>query len=286
MASREANRLLEVEHLDVAYGVIQVVWDLSLSVNRGHVVSIIGPNGAGKTTTLRALAGLMPARKGRIVFDGQEVTREPAHERVRRHLCLIPEGRQLWPRMTVEENLLMGAFSPPLRKKAHQNLARIYQMFPRLEERRKQACGTLSGGEQQMCAIGRGLMAEPLLLLLDEPSLGLAPILVEQVFQMIRRIAAEGVTILLAAQNANEALQVSRYTYVMETGRVALEGRSDELRASDHVRRSRRRRLRRPGHLASGVWAARLRPPHSLPRAKPKPSCRWAAWRIVFPEGQ
>lgn len=238
MASREANRLLEVEHLDVAYGVIQVVWDLSLSVNRGHVVSIIGPNGAGKTTTLRALAGLMPARKGRIVFDGQEVTREPAHERVRRHLCLIPEGRQLWPRMTVEENLLMGAFSPPLRKKAHQNLARIYQMFPRLEERRKQACGTLSGGEQQMCAIGRGLMAEPLLLLLDEPSLGLAPILVEQVFQMIRRIAAEGVTILLAAQNANEALQVSRYTYVMETGRVALEGRSDELRASDHVRRS------------------------------------------------
>jgi branched-chain amino acid transport system ATP-binding protein len=238
MASREANRLLEVEHLDVAYGVIQVVWDLSLSVNRGHVVSIIGPNGAGKTTTLRALAGLMPARKGRIVFDGQEVTREPAHERVRRHLCLIPEGRQLWPRMTVEENLLMGAFSPPLRKKAHQNLARIYQMFPRLEERRKQACGTLSGGEQQMCAIGRGLMAEPLLLLLDEPSLGLAPILVEQVFQMIRRIAAEGVTILLAAQNANEALQVSRYTYVMETGRVALEGRSDELRASDHVRRA------------------------------------------------
>jgi branched-chain amino acid transport system ATP-binding protein len=238
MASREANRLLEVEHLDVAYGVIQVVWDLSLSVNRGHVVSIIGPNGAGKTTTLRALAGLMPARKGRIVFDGQEVTREPAHERVRRHLCLIPEGRQLWPRMTVEENLLMGAFSPPLRKKAHQNLARIYQMFPRLEERRKQACGTLSGGEQQMCAIGRGLMAEPLLLLLDEPSLGLAPILVEQVFQMIRRIAAEGVTILLAAQNANEALQVSRYTYVMETGRVALEGRSDELRARDHVRRA------------------------------------------------
>jgi len=238
MANREANRLLEVEHLEVAYGVIQVVWDLSLSVNRGHVVSIIGPNSAGKTTTLRALAGLIPARKGRIVFDGQEVTRKPAHERVRRHLCLIPEGRQLWPRMTVEENLLMGAFSPPLRKKAHQNLARIYQMFPRLEERRKQACGTLSGGEQQMCAIGRGLMAEPLLLLLDEPSLGLAPILVEQVFQMIRRIAAEGVTILLAAQNANEALQVSHYTYVMETGRIALEGRSDELRASDHVRRA------------------------------------------------
>jgi branched-chain amino acid transport system ATP-binding protein len=166
------------------------------------------------------------------------VTSEPAHERVRHHLCLIPEGRQLWPRMTVEENLLMGAFSPPLRAKADQNLARIYELFPRLKERSKQACGTLSGGEQQMCAIGRGLMAEPLLLLLDEPSLGLAPILVEQVFQMIRRIAAEGVTILLAAQNANQALQVAHYAYVMETGRVALEGQSEELRASDHVRRA------------------------------------------------
>jgi len=140
--------------------------------------------------------------------------------------------------MTVEENLLMGAFSPPLRVKAHQNLDRIYQMFPRLAERRRQACGTLSGGEQQVCAIGRGLMAEPLLLLLDEPSLGLAPMLVDQVFQMIGRIAAAGVSILLAAQNANDALLVSRSTYVMETGRVVLEGLSEELRTSDHVRRA------------------------------------------------
>ncbi len=232
------NRLLEVENLDVAYGMIQVVWGLNLGVSLGQVVSIIGPNGAGKTTTLKVLAGLVPVRKGRIIFDGQDVTSEPAHERVHRHLCLIPEGRQLWPRMTVEENLLMGAFSPPLRRKAHENLARVYELFPRLQERSKQACGTLSGGEQQMCAIGRGLMAEPLLLLLDEPSLGLAPILVEQVFQMIRRIAAEGVTILLAAQNAIHALQVSHYTYVMEAGRVALKGLSDELRVSDHVRRA------------------------------------------------
>ena len=239
MAERHGpDRLLEAEDLDVAYGTIQVVWGVNLRLNRGEVVSMIGPNGAGKTTTLKALAGLIPVRKGRIVFNGHDVTSEPAHERVRHRLCLVPEGRQLWPRMTVEENLLMGAFSPPLRGKAQQNLERIYQMFPRLAERRRQACGTLSGGEQQMCAIGRGLMAEPLLLLLDEPSLGLAPMLVEQVFQMVGRIAAEGVSILLAAQNANEALLVSRSTYVMETGRVVLEGPSEELRTSDHVRRA------------------------------------------------
>ena len=239
MANRQGlNRLLEVANLELAYGTVQVVWGVSLRVSRGQVVSIIGPNGAGKTTTLKALAGLVPVRKGRIVFDGQDVTSEPAHLRVCHHLCLVPEGRQLWARMTVEENLLMGAFSPPLRAKAHQNLNRIYELFPQLKERSKQACGTLSGGEQQMCAIGRGFMAEPLLLILDEPSLGLAPILVEQVFQMISRIAAEGVTILLAAQNANQALQVAQYGYVMEAGRVAIEGLSDELRASDHVRRA------------------------------------------------
>ena len=235
---QDLNRLLEVANLELAYETVQVVWGVSLKVSRGQVVSIIGPNGAGKTTTLKALAGLVPVRKGRIIFDGQDVTSEPAHLRVRHHLCLVPEGRQLWARMTVEESLLMGAFSPPLRAKAHQNLNRIYELFPQLKERSKQACGTLSGGEQQMCAIGRGFMAEPLLLILDEPSLGLAPILVEQVFQMISRIAAEGVTILLAAQNANQALQVAQYGYVMEAGRVALEGVSDELRASDHVRRA------------------------------------------------
>lgn len=230
--------LLDVADLDVAYGELQVVWGLRLAVERGQVASIIGPNGAGKTTTLKALAGIVPARKGRIVFDGQDVTGESCYMRVRRHLCLIPEGRQLWPRMTVEENLMMGAFPARLRRRAAQNLERVFELFPRLQDRRRQICGTLSGGEQQMCAIGRGMMAEPVLLLLDEPSLGLAPILVEQVFQMIRRIAADGVTILVAAQNANYAMQISRYTYVMETGRVVLEGPSEELRASDHVRRA------------------------------------------------
>ena len=160
------------------------------------------------------------------------------HARVNRQISLILEGRHLWPRMTVEENLLMGAFPASLRGKAREHLGRAYEMFPQLKERRAQAAGTRSGGEQQMCALGRGLMAEPRLLLLDEPSLGLAPMLVEEVFRMVRRIAVQGVTILLAAQNANYALLVSEYCYVMETGRIALEGPSPALRANDHVRRA------------------------------------------------
>jgi branched-chain amino acid transport system ATP-binding protein len=228
--------LLAVAGLEVSYGAVQVVWGLDLEVARGEVVGLLGPNGAGKTTTLRALAGLMPARRGRILFAGQDVTAAPAHRRVRQHLCLVPEGRQLWPRMSVEENLLMGAYPRAFRGKARQRLARIYDMFPRLQERRRQACGTLSGGEQQMCAIARGLMAEPLLLLLDEPSLGLAPIAAAQVFDLIRRIAAEGVTILLVAQNADLALEVADRAYVMESGRLVLAGSSADLRASDHVR--------------------------------------------------
>jgi branched-chain amino acid transport system ATP-binding protein len=230
------DRLLAVEGLEVSYGAVQVVWGVDVEVGRGEVVGILGPNGAGKTTTLRALAGLIPVRRGRIVFAGRDVTAEPAHQRVRRHLCLVPEGRQLWPRMSVEENLLMGAYPAGFRAQARQRLARMYELFPRLLERRRQACGTLSGGEQQMCAIARGLMAEPLLLLLDEPSLGLAPIAAAEVFALIRLIAAAGVTILLVAQNADLALQVADRGYVMESGRVTLAGTSADLRASDHVR--------------------------------------------------
>ena len=232
------NDLLEVVGLEVAYGLVQVVWGLDLKVRKGQVVTIIGSNGAGKTTALRSIAALVAPKKGRIIFGGRDITREPAHERVRRRLCLVPEGRQLWGHMTVEENLLMGAFSPSLRSKAQQNIERTYELFPRLKERRKQACGTLSGGEQQMCAVGRGLMSEPLLLMLDEPSLGLAPILVGQLFRMIQRIAAEGITILLAAQNAQNALEIAEYAYVMEAGRVVLEGAAQELICSDHVRRA------------------------------------------------
>ena len=232
------ERLLKVENLDVGYGATRVVWDVNLEVDRRQVVSLIGPNGAGKTTLLKALAGLLPVRKGKIIFDGKDVSSEPAHERVQHHLSLVPEGRQLWARMTVEENLLMGGFPSHLRSKAHSNLERIYELFPRLKERRKQLAGTLSGGEQQMCAIGRGLMAEPLLLLLDEPSLGLAPILVDAIFEVIREINAKGTTILLIEQNALLALKTAVRGYVLETGEVALSGPAEELIASPDIQRA------------------------------------------------
>jgi len=209
-----------------------------MAIEAGSVACLIGPNGAGKSTTLNAIIGVLPVKGGRILLQDRDVTRERAHRRVRRQLALIPEGRQLWQRMTVEENLLLGAFPGNLRRKAIGSLERVYNMFPRLKERRHQAAGTLSGGEQQMCAVGRGLMADPVLLMLDEPSLGLAPRVVDEVFDLIRTIAAQGVTILLAAQNANYALAVSRYGYVMESGRIALEGLSETLRADDHVRQA------------------------------------------------
>ncbi len=229
---------LRVEGLDAGYGAVQVLRGIGLRVRRGTIVSIIGPNGAGKTTALNVIAGTLPARRGKLFFRGQEITHKPAHERVGLRLCLIPEQRQLWPRMTVEENLLLGAFPRSLRAKAAETLGNVYGMFPRLKERRKQYAGTLSGGEQQMCAIGRGLMAAPELLMLDEPSLGLAPKLVDEVFRFVREIAGRGVTILLAAQNANYALQFSDYSYVMESGRISLEGPSAQLRRNDNVRRS------------------------------------------------
>ncbi len=229
---------LRVEGLDAGYGAVQVLRGIGLRVRRGTIVSIIGPNGAGKTTALNVIAGTLPARRGKLFFRGQEITHKPAHERVGLRLCLIPEQRQLWPRMTVEENLLLGAFPRSLRAKAAETLGNVYGMFPRLKERRKQYAGTLSGGEQQMCAIGRGLMAAPELLMLDEPSLGLAPKLVDEVFRFVREIAGRGVTILLAAQNANYALQFSDYSYVMESGRISLEGPSTQLRRNDNVRRS------------------------------------------------
>ena len=230
--------LLKLENLEVAYGQIQVVWGITLSVPQGSVVCLIGPNGAGKTTTLNTVAGVLPVKQGRMLLHGEDVTRDRVHRRIRRRLALIPEGRQLWPRMSVEENLLLGAFPNAFRKKSRDSLDRVYAMFPRLRERRHQPAGTLSGGEQQMCAIGRGLMPEPVLLMLDEPSLGLAPRLVDEVFALIGAIAKQGVTILLAAQNANYALAVSQYGYVMESGRIALEGPSEKLRADDHVRQA------------------------------------------------
>jgi branched-chain amino acid transport system ATP-binding protein len=224
----EPAPLLSVESLQAGYGAVQVLWKISFSVDKGSVVSIIGSNGAGKTTTLKNLAGALRPWSGKITLNGEDITAIPPHERVRRHLVLVPEGRQLWPRMTVEENLLMGAYSVA-RTRATDNLSRTYELFPRLKERRRQLAGTLSGGEQQMCAIGRGLMSEPEILMLDEPSLGLAPVLVDQIFDMIGSISASGVTILLVEQNVGHALEASDRAYVLETGRIILEGTGREL---------------------------------------------------------
>jgi branched-chain amino acid transport system ATP-binding protein len=232
------EKLLVAEDLDVRYGVAQVLWGVSFSVVRGKVTCIIGSNGAGKTTTLNALAGALPVKAGRILVSGEDVTALRPAERVKHRIALVPEGRQLWPGMSVEENLMMGCYLPKLRHHVKAGLARAYELFPRLKERRRQLAGTLSGGEQQMCAIGRGLMSEPQLLMLDEPSLGLAPILVDEIFTLIGNIARQGVTILLVGQNVNYTLQVSHYGYVMEVGRITLHGPSDVLFNNEHVRKA------------------------------------------------
>jgi len=235
---KQNDKLLVAEGLEVSYGTTQVLWGVSFSVARGKVTCIIGSNGAGKTTSLNTVAGMLRAKKGRLLLNGDDITSLSARDRVRRHISLVPEGRQLWPGMSVEENLLMGCFLRQFRAKAHPGLERIYGLFPRLKERRHQMAGTLSGGEQQMCAIGRGLMSEPQLLMLDEPSLGLAPKLVDEIFKFITNIASQGVTILLVGQNVNYTLQISHYGYVMETGRITLEGPTEMLMNNEFVRRA------------------------------------------------
>lgn len=231
-------KLLEIERLQVGYGISQVLWDISLSALNGGITCLIGANGAGKTTTLNAIAGVLPIQSGNIIFAGEDITSLSARQRVQRRISLVPEGRQLWPGMSVEENLLMGCFLPQLRGRARTNLARIYDLFPKLKERRGQLAGTLSGGEQQMCAIGRGLMSDPRLLMLDEPSLGLAPKLVQEIFQFIVDVAKQGVTILLVGQNVNYTLQIAHHGYVMELGKITLSGPGDMLLNNDYVRRA------------------------------------------------
>lgn len=233
-----AEPLLEVDGLEVAYGEVQVIWAISFTVARGEIVTLIGPNGAGKTTTLRAVSGLLTPRAGRIRFRGTNLAGRPAHEIVRRGVIQVPEGRKLWPRMTVEENLLLGAFAPRARGMARQRLDRVYALFPRLKARRRQLAGTLSGGEQQMCAIGRGLMSEPELLMFDEPSLGLAPLLVDELFARIADIARGGITILLVEQKVAHALEIADRGYILETGRTVLAGTGKDLRENEYVQRS------------------------------------------------
>jgi branched-chain amino acid transport system ATP-binding protein len=221
--------ILSVQNIDVFYGNVQAVWDVSFEVAEKEVVTLIGANGAGKTTILKTLSGLLAPRRGQILFDGARIDGLPPYELVARGLVLIPEARQLWPAMTVRENLEMGAYCRSARKDRSRTLEEVFAMFPQLEKRSNQKAGTLSGGEQQMCAIGRGLMARPRLLLLDEPSLGLAPLLVKEVFAALKRIREQGVTVLLVEQNVLHALALADRACVLETGRVTRTGPCHEL---------------------------------------------------------
>ncbi|HSO06529.1 MAG TPA: ABC transporter ATP-binding protein [Pelomicrobium sp.] len=230
--------LLEVRNLKVSYGHIAAVKGIDLDVHENELVALIGANGAGKTTTLKALAGVLPPAGGAVHYRGRAVTRRPSFELVREGLALVPEGRGIFGRLTVEENLDMGAYVRSGDPAIRTDLDRVYSLFPRLKERRHQTAGTLSGGEQQMLAIGRALMSRPKLLLLDEPSMGLAPIMVQRIFEVVRAVASEGVTILLVEQNAKLALEVSHRGYVMDGGSIALTGESAELLANPQVRQA------------------------------------------------
>ena len=234
--------LLEVDDIHTYYGAIEALNGVSLTVEEGEVVTLIGSNGAGKSTTLRSITGLTPARSGKITFAGEDITRVPAHEIVSRGIALSPEGRHCFPRMTVRENLELGAFRRQ-RDGVSEDLERVFELFPRLKERERQKAGTMSGGEQQMLAIGRALMARPKLLMLDEPSMGIAPILVQRIYETIAEINRQGVAILLVEQNANYALEVSKRGYVLETGQVVLANDSDQLRDDPG------RATRVPGHM-------------------------------------
>jgi branched-chain amino acid transport system ATP-binding protein len=229
--------LLEIEDIHTFYGAIEALRGVSLSVDDGEVVTMIGSNGAGKSTTLRSISGLTPARSGTITFAGENITRVPAHEIVSRGIALAPEGRHCFARMTVRENLDLGAFRRQGDGVA-EDLERVFDLFPRLKERERQKAGTMSGGEQQMLAIGRAMMARPRLLMLDEPSMGIAPILVQRIYETIAEINRQGVAILLVEQNANYALEIARRGYVLETGKVVLSNDSAELREDPAVQRA------------------------------------------------
>lgn len=230
--------MLKVENLSVHYGMIQAVRDVSFEVNEGEVVSLIGANGAGKTTILRTLSGLVRPSSGRIEFLGQEIQKTPAQKIVASGLSQVPEGRHVFPGLTVMENLEMGAFLKTNREENQANLKKVFSRFPRLEERKNQDAATLSGGEQQMLAMGRALMSTPKLLLLDEPSMGLAPIFIQEIFDIIQDIQKQGTTVLLIEQNANKALSIANRGYVLETGKIVLSGTGQELLASDEVRKA------------------------------------------------
>lgn len=230
--------MLEVTNLDAGYGFLQVVWNVSIRVQPGEFVALVGPNGAGKSTTMKTIAGLVPARGGSITFDGQPITGTPAHQISKRGLSFVSESLNLFTNMSVYENLLLGAYQIKDKGQQEENVRFVFDLFPRLEGRRNQLAGTLSGGERKMLAIGRGIMSSPRMLLVDEPSLGLAPKLTLDVFRALERLRQGGVTVLLVEQNVNTTLRITDRAYVLEQGHIVLEGPSSELLQNDHVRKA------------------------------------------------
>ena len=230
--------MLEVNDINVFYGDLQALWNVSFRVEKGEIVVIVGSNGAGKTTILKTISGLLHPKSGMINFSDKKIQKDPPHKIVNLGIAQIPEGRHLFPYMTVLENLEVGSYTHRARKKKDETMEWVYQLFPILKERKSQLAGTLSGGERQMLAVGRGLMSRPKLLMLDEPSLGLAPKLVLQVFDIVKKVNEEGVTILLVEQNVRHALEIAKRAYVLETGKITLKGTGKKLLASDHVKKA------------------------------------------------
>jgi branched-chain amino acid transport system ATP-binding protein len=230
--------MLEVRHVTAGYGAFTALWDVSLAVAAGEAVAVVGPNGAGKTTLMRVISGLVPSRSGELVFEGATLTGRRADQIVAHGIAHVPEGRRIFPALTVVENLKMGAFRPPARRQFRDSVERVYALFPVLAERRTQRAGSLSGGEQQMLAIGRALMSRPKLILLDEPSMGLAPVMVFRLFDLIQRVRQEGYTILVVEQNVRQVLKLVDRAYLLEVGRIRMEGRADSLSEQDFVRKA------------------------------------------------
>ena len=230
--------MLEVKNLEVHYGVIQALKGISFEVNKGEVIALIGANGAGKTTTLQTITGMLKPTSGEILFEGQDIAKVPGHKIVSMGMAHVPEGRRVFAELSVYENLRMGAYTRKDKKEIEESLQRVYKSFPRLEERKNQLAGTLSGGEQQMLAMGRALMSKPSIILMDEPSMGLSPIFVEEIFSIIREISSSGTTVLLVEQNAKKALGIADRAYVLETGNIVLSGDANEMMNNDSIKKA------------------------------------------------
>lgn len=230
--------LLEIENLEVNYGMIKALKGVSFEVNKGEIIALIGANGAGKTTTLHAISGILPSASGKIIYNGQNITKTPAHKIVKLGISQVPEGRRVFSQLSVFENLLMGAYTRKDKSEINEDLEKIYERFPRLEERKNQIAGTLSGGEQQMLAMGRALMSKPEIILLDEPSMGLSPIFVSEIFDIIKALNEGGTTVLLVEQNAKKALSIADRAYVLETGNVVLSGKAESIMNDDTVKKA------------------------------------------------